>query len=68
MPAGFSYMVDVEVSETECSLQQDFNPDTCQPQARYTETDEFWPEPMADNCLVGAGLRHEIVHGGGARG
>jgi len=29
---GFSYVVDVEVSETECLLQQDFNPRTCKPQ------------------------------------
>ena len=37
IPAGFSYMVDVEVSETECLLQEDFDPHTCQPQARSTE-------------------------------
>ena len=30
-------MVDVEVSETECLLREDFNPRTCKPQARCTE-------------------------------
>jgi len=31
---GFSYVVDVEVSETECSLQESFDPLTCRPQGK----------------------------------
>ena len=31
-PPGFSYMVDVEVSETGCLLQEDFSLESCQPE------------------------------------
>ena len=73
-PPGFSYMVDVEVSETGCLLQEDFSLESCQPEVeiRNNKIKERSPKIEKKRYLPVlnsfAGTWYEVVHRWGPRG